>query len=268
MLIGFIRTERLYDDFTRRARVFFNNTRPTTTPTEPRAPVSIEKSSEALLGEWRNFVASFLGVLGRNIVPLFAFLSDRLSYLAQMLQALENLYKEPQPLMAIRPIRRVKNMIDALKIEAIQLGQAISAYAQPGFDIDDVARRLGRLDHGIRALFPDIIPKNSLIIGGTVGTKRELLIACDNVIEVTDGIKCFDKQSGEVTDAILAMDEAFNGLFAVLGIPIPKKGTSPSDVSDTTPKTQPIQNCDRMQQRIAQMQTAIADASGLFKTKT
>jgi hypothetical protein len=71
--------------------------------------------------------ANFLTVLGRGTAPLFTLLSHRLSFVPQMLQALENLYKEPQPLLAIRPIRRIQNMIGTLKIQAMGIGDSVAA---------------------------------------------------------------------------------------------------------------------------------------------
>jgi len=274
LLTEFIRVERLFDDFTRRAKVVFNNARPTSKTAESRSPVSIEKASEALTAQWHDFITSFLNVLTHNVTPLYSFLTDRLNYLAQMLQGLENLYKEPQPLLAIAPIRKVGNFINSLKLEVVQLTALASDPCAPAFDLAAFADRLRKLDTRVRSMFPDMIPNNSSNIGGMVGTKRELLLACDKVLAITEGIECFDKRSGEATDAILAMDEAFGGLFRALQVPPrPEPADQPAtaqppDDSVFQTASAALENCERIKARISQLEHALDDTSKLFKSKT
>jgi hypothetical protein len=262
MIIGFARTERLFNDFIRRAKVIFNDARPAAAL---RAPVSTERAAGSLLTEWWDFARSFLSVLNQSVAPLYPMMADRLDDLARVLQRLSALFGDPQPLLAIGPIRRVKAVIDTLRNDADRLAVAARTDGWIGFD----PFRLQRIEAQARSLFSDVIPKNCLIVSGIAGSKKELLRAADAVVAVAEAMADFDRRSREVTDAILAMDETMGALFAELAIPTrPREeiATPADDEVFETTAVAAVENCDMIRARIAQMEHAIADTSALYRT--
>jgi hypothetical protein len=127
LLLEFNRMDRFFNDFIRRARIQLNNARPTTQQAALPAPVSIEKSADSVMGVWHEFVWSFSAVSGSHVGPMYACLSGRLSYLAQMLQGLVNAYDRPHPLIAIRPVRRATAHLELLSSRCSSLTASVAS---------------------------------------------------------------------------------------------------------------------------------------------
>jgi hypothetical protein len=260
--------DRLFNDFTRRARGFFNNSRPSSTQGLLPAPVSIEKAADALMCDWREFIECFLCVAGSNVAPMYGHLSPRLSFIAQMLQGLVNAYDKPHPLIAIRPIRRAQRHLEVLKLEALRLAEP----TKEGFDLVAYHADCVKLAEQVYALFPEVFPNNSVTLGGIVATKRDLLVACDNTIALCEGIRLFDEMIGKVTEAIVEMGQAFRKLFVDLRISRmvvaerlpPSSGQKSADEEQSTPSD----SVDRIRNRLRQMDADIADTSKLYAPKS
>jgi hypothetical protein len=70
--------------------------------------------------------------------------------------------------------------------------------------------------------------------------------------------------SWEVTDALLAMDEAMGDLFADLVI---SRGPRHDIANKVFGRSGMAESCDRIRSRIAQIERALADISKLSRTK-
>jgi hypothetical protein len=271
LLLEFNRLDRLFGDFIRRARVMFNNSWPTPGKAPSPAPVSIEKSSDAVLTVWHEFIESFLSVVSFSVAPLYTYIGDRLSYLAQMLQGLSNTYDRPHPLIAVRPIRRAKSILESLKAEAIELSRGSIAGESVGFDIGTFKARAVGLAEDVHALFPDVFPNNSVTLGSIVATKRELLVACDNVIAGCEGVRVFDAKIESVTEAILGVGEALQQLLRDLRV-TRTVGKPPivSEKKDEKAKlvAPAMESCERLRAKLLQMENALTDTSSLCRPQT
>jgi hypothetical protein len=218
LLTDLSRLDRLFTDFIRRARIVFNNSWPTPGKVPPPAPASIEKSSEAILAIWHDFIARFLSVVGSSVGALYVYIRDRLSYVAQLLQGLWNAYDRPHPMMAFQPIRRAQTILEALKLETTELARDSVAGESEGCDHAALQARAITLSEKVHALFPDVFPNNSVSLGSVVAIKRELLLACDNVTTAYEGILAYDVKLQMVTDAILGVGEALQQLLRELRV--------------------------------------------------
>jgi hypothetical protein len=265
LIIGFTRTERLFEDFSRRAMVTFNDACQMVRSAESHLSLSMRRAADSLLEEWQNFAANFLAVLNHGATPLYPMMADRLGGLARVLQLLSGMFADPRPLVAIGLIRRTKVVIDGLRSDVDRLSAAACMDGELGFDLV----RLRRLDAQVRLLFSEAVPKNCFIIGGLAAAKRDLLRAADVVIAVADAIAGFDRCSWEVTDALLVMDEAMADLFADLGIIRSPRQDIAHKVFDTSEKAaSAAQCCDKIRARIAQIERVLSDTSKLYIPKT
>jgi hypothetical protein len=219
-----------------------------------------------MLTVWHEFIRAFLAVVDCSVAPLYVYIGDRLSYLAQMLQGLSNTYDRPHPLIATRPIRRAKSILESLKQEAIELGR--------GSTVRDVAvfkERAIALGENIHALFPEVFPNNSVSLGSIVATKRDLLIACDNVMAGCEGILVFDEKIEGVTDAILGVGAALQQLLRELRVarPVGKPPIVPeTQDAEERPSGEVMEACERIRKKLAQIESALADTSYLCRPQT
>jgi hypothetical protein len=242
ILVGFASLERLFADFTRRADSILKNppARPGQLP-----PFSIERSAEALVAEWRGFIANLLDCINIGVPPLSRFLSARLSYLASLLQGLVNAYARPNPLIAIRPILKAIAIINSLKYEALKLSDM--ANKEP-LDFTSFQEQCIRLAERIHALFPTVFPNNSILLGAAVETKRNLLLECDKSVAACEGIRMFDEKSREMTEAVVTLEEVLQGLFQRLGLSkqISFKGIRAEEAEGEAPAKAPVSRVRRI----------------------
>jgi hypothetical protein len=183
-------------------------------------------------------------------------MAARLGDVARVLRLLSGLFANPQPLVAIGPIRRAKAVIDGLTNDADALGAAARTDGWLGFD----PFRLQRLEAQLRSLFPDVVSKGCLIVSGIAAAKRRLLRAADAVVAVAEAIAGFDRRSREVSDALPVMNEAMGELFGALGIASGPRQDMTDEVFETS--TTAAENCDKIRARIA-----LADTAELYRTK-
>jgi hypothetical protein len=260
LLLSYNRLDRLVDDYIRRVRVFFNNSRPSSKQTALPISVSISKAADSVSAHWHVFIESFLHVAASNVAPLYAHLSDRLTFIAQMLQGLVNAYDRPHPLIAIRPIRRAQSHLDVLKLEAMRLATECTEPGHAGFDLSAHRASCVALAEKVHKLFPDVFPNNSVTLGSAVATKRDLLVACDNTVAICDAIQLFDQMFGTVSDAMVAVGSAFRVLSDDLKI---TRHTETATVPVATPESTAAGPVGRIRARLMPMETDIGDPSKL-----
>ena len=219
LLNDFTRLERCYQNFQRQARTIFNNTRPSRSNVSIRPTSAIDKTCVEMIKLFNAFMATFQQCHVDGLGPLYRLMGDRFIFLAQMLQAFSVIYSEPQPLVAIGAVRKVQAVIDDLRVKSEQLAATVHLYDEASFDTEMFTEYLNWLNEGVRYLFSNVIPKNSVNIGSIVGNKRELFIACDELLRMFDGVQQFYSIWGSVNVLIAGVTETFNALFSMLNLP-------------------------------------------------
>jgi hypothetical protein len=279
LLVSFGDVMRLHEDFLRRSAIVFNNMRPSTAPgpsarSESRAPVSVEKSAKNLVDDWRHFAESLIAVSVQGIDPLYSFITGRLSFLAQMLQTLSEVYGLPQPTMAMRAMRKVQITIDQLKYDAARLSEAARGHSNNEFDLSEYQRLVASLANRIEDLCHNVIPKNSSVLKDMVATKRELLLAAENAVHASIGVGLFDDGLEDLASAVVIANEELQKLFQVLGIPESMVPLQPQDSDDEgeMDSGRPtslgvVKNLARMHQLLTGMDDELSDPSQLFPPK-
>jgi hypothetical protein len=279
LLVSFGDVERLHADFQRRSAIVFNNMRPSadprpSTPSQSRAPVSIEKAATNLVVDWRHFNEALVAVSVQGVDPLYSFIAGQLTFLAQMLQTLSAVYGLPQPTMAMRPMRQVQIKIDTLKYEAVRLSEAARGHLKEGFDLDDYQRVVSSFASRIEDLCHNVIPKNSSVVKDVVGTKRELLTAAENAVLASIGVGVFDEGIEDVASAVVVVNDELQKLFQMLGIPESMVNLRPADSdedgdmdSGRPTSLGVVRNLTRMHQLLTGMEEELSDASQLFPPK-
>jgi hypothetical protein len=280
LLVAFTNCDRLFEDFARRARVVFNDARPPLF--QVAAPMSLVRAADAMLVKWRDFIQGFALLRRAGAPPIYALLAGRLAAALQVTDALLALFSAPQPLVAIGPVRKVKAAIEALRIEIAALearARLIGARtARPGA----FQEKLEPVVAGLRGLFFDVIPNNSMIVSEIPVLKRELSSICDEIERVNGGITRFYDLARSVGRAIDGAGEALEGLFQALSIkphvvvmpPLAEEVEEKPE--DLQPKPVPqrkmdalaVDSCKRMQESIGELKSALDGTRALFVSKT
>jgi hypothetical protein len=219
LLNCFQRVEKQYETFLGQAKTIFNNARPSKNAVGIRPTSAIEKICLDLIAEWAQFFQTFDTVKRVGSGPIYRLMAAKFSFLSQMLQTFSNIFSEPQPLVAIGAVRKVRLEIDRLRLRSNELKNAVTYYAYAVFDPNAFEKQLRCLNDGIRHLFSRVIPRASMGIGSIVSTKRELFVVCDDLLSLFSGVQSFGERSSEVFGAIEDMNDAFNELFETLGLP-------------------------------------------------
>ena len=283
LLNDFTRLERLYQNFQRQARTIFNNTRPSRSNVAIRPTSAIDKTCIDMLKLFNSFYYTFRQCRVDGLGPLYRLMGDHFVFLAQMLQSFSMAYSDPQPLVAIGAVRKVQAVIEDLRVKSEQLASTVHLYDEATFDTEMFTMYLNWLNDGVRYLFSNVIPKNSVNIGSIVSNKRDLFVACDELLRMFDGVQQFDGAWNSVHATISGVKETFNDLFAMLNLPhkleLTYDGEEEEDAAEhpsemhtevqittrASPKKEPSETVERIRFHICEIEAALADAKNRLR---
>jgi hypothetical protein len=280
LLVSFTNCDRLFEDFVRRARAVFNNVRPSAT--ETIATRSMGRAADQLLMRWRDFIRQFVAINTQSSSPIYLILGDRLLLLIYTLQSLSAIFSSPQPLVSFGPIRKVRLFVETLRIEAVKLESKARAIAVRESSSKGFHRRLVELITNAQILFPDVIPKTSMMASGIAILEKDLNSACDEVARADQGIERFDELTKLVTESIKGMTNQFQVLFKSLSITPRVVVLVGKEMLEEKEKNEQLEDemegqeiderkvkdcCNRMRRSIAAFETALVETSSLFRTK-
>ena len=185
----------------------------------------------------------------------------------------EKSYDDPQPLLGIGMVRKAQAVMNDLRFKAKQLCSMVKFYNAETFDPEMFSKYLEALDEGVKYLFANLIPRNSPRIGSVVGARRELIVACDELVKMFDGTNHYDEHMEKVWSAMEVMNEAFDNLFAMLnlkertrmfvgGLGAEEEKPEPVKQDDDT-----ILSVERIRDHMCDMEMVLSDTSKLFKKK-
>ena len=273
VLHEFTRLERCYEDFRRQAQTIFNNSRPSKSFVGIRPTAAIEKKCYEMMGLWTIYWRVFVKARRVGVSQIFLLMSEKFTFIEQMLHSFEKSYDDPQPLLGIGMVRKAQAVMNDLRFKAKQLCSMVKFYNAETFDPEMFSKYLEALDEGVKYLFANLIPRNSPRIGSVVGARRELIVACDELVKMFDGTNHYDEHMEKVWSAMEVMNEAFDNLFAMLnlkertrmfvgGLGAEEEKPEPVKQDDDT-----ILSVERIRDHMCDMEMVLSDTSKLFKKK-
>ena len=275
LLHEFTRVEKSYEDFQRQAQTIFNNSRPSKSVVGIRPTAAIEKKCLEMMGLWAIFYKTFVKARRVGVTHIFQFMSEKFTFISSMMASFEKAYDEPQPLIGIGMVRKAQAVMADIRFKSNQLCSMVKFYNPETFDPEMFGKYLDALSEGVKYLFAQLIPRNSAKIGSVVATKRDLIVACDDLVKMFEGTNHFDEQVEVVWSAMDVMNEAFDNLFAMLNLKERTRtyvgGIGMDDEPEKRPKKQTVNesmlSVERIQDHMCDIENVLSDTSRLFKKK-
>lgn len=249
----FARADHQFKDFSRHARTLFNNLRPTKDLTiHPSA--ALLKVGNVMLKEWKQFIVLFMSIKNGGVQNQFNLMSSRYQLLSQNLYELGLHFSEPQPTLAIGAVHRVKSYIDYIRKTAEHQSKVSLTYNSEEFDADSFSQKLVDLNSWVYNLFQNVLPPSAMGINGLLSTKRNLLLACNELQNLFDGIVNFNAIGNDTKNHIDLMNQEFDKMFTSLNLPM---RISSQKVDDDNKNDENIQKVDKIHTQLVEMEQLV-----------
>lgn len=250
----FARVDHQFNDFSRHARTLFNNLRPSKDPSiHPSA--ALFKVGNQMIKEWKLFITLFCSIASGGVQNQFNLMSSRYALLSQNLYALGLHFAEPKPTLAISAVHKVKAYIDYIRKTAEHQSKAALIFNSEDFNAEAFSQRLVDLNSWVYNLFQNILPPSAMGINGLLSTKRKMLLACNELQNIFDGIVNFNAIGSDTRNHIESMNHEFDKMFASLNLPM---RMSKQNMDEEVKNDQNIQKVDKIHTQLVEMEQMVA----------
>lgn len=249
----FARVDHQFNDFSRHARTIFNNLRPSKDLTiHPSA--ALLKVGNLMIKEWKLFITLFCSITSGGVQNQFNLMSSRYSLLSKNLYELGLHFAEPQPTLAIGAVHKVKAYIDYIRKTAEHQSKVSLTYNSEDFDTESFSHKLVDLNNWVYNLFQNVLPPSAMGINGLLSTKRNLLLACNELRNLFDGIVNFNSIGNDTKNHIESMILEFDKIFATLNLPM---RISDQNVNEEVKNDENIQKVDKIHSQLVEMEQMV-----------
>lgn len=249
----FARVDHQFNDFSRHARTIFNNLRPSKDLTiHPSA--ALIKVGNLMIKEWKQFITLFISIASGGVQNQFNLMSSRYSLLSKSLYELGLHFAEPQPTLAIGAVHKVKAYIDYIRKTAEHQSKVSLTYNSEDFDADSFSQKLVDLNSWVYNLFQNVLPPSAMGINGLLSTKRNLLLACNELQNLFDGIVNFNAIGNDTKNHIELMNQEFDKIFTTLNLPM---RVSNQDFKEDVKNNENIEKVDKIHTHLIEMEQLV-----------
>ena len=259
LLTQFCRAEHHFNDFNRMAKTVFNNLRPSRNlmPMQILPSAALLKTGMKVLDEWKQFVDLFYKVATGDVYNQFELMSQKYKALSKTMYGLGLRFVDPQPTVAISAVRKVKAYIDFIRKTADQQARAARMCSSDKFNSERFQQRLIDLNSWVRNLFENIIPKSSMSINGFASLHRELLVACNELQLIFEGICNFQSFGGQTKKFIDDVNVELDKYFQSLNLPLSVAQVFNPDAPTNPETAQNLEQTDKIHNQITEIQEAL-----------